>query len=303
MSNRRRGARLGATAAAVALTAVLAASALAASVGPSTKVSVTPGSGGPRSPFAFRFRVPVAIGTFGSIIRRDTLSVSGPKAAGCVSRASATLRKARKGSRARLAIAPGAVSRGGWCAGLWHGTVVQSEAVHCAPGPAIVCPDLVVAPRTIARFRFRVKPATTPAPPAPSSDVPTFRGLISATTCPSPTSQPLVLSRPNSYTLVWMPATDPVTPSAQIVYDIFVATSSGGEDYAQPSSTTAPGATSYVTQSLAQNGPLYFVVRARNAAGHEDQNTVERQGIVQCTVHPPSRQLKRGDDVRVADAP
>jgi hypothetical protein len=181
------------------------------------------------------------------------------------------------------------VSRGGWCAGLWHGTVVQSEVLHCNPLPALVCPQLVVAPLTLARFSFRVKPAMTPAPPAPSGDVPTFAGLIRATTCPSPTPQPRLLPRPNSYTLVWMAATDPVTPRSQIVYDIFVATTPGGENYAQPSYTTAPGATSYVTQGLARTGPLYFVVRARNAAGHEDDNTVEREGIIQCPMHPQVR--------------
>jgi hypothetical protein len=288
MSNRMPGAALGATAAAVVVTAALAASTQAASLGPSTKVSVTPGSGGPRTHFTFRFRVPVATGTFGLVIRRDTLSVTGPRAAGCVSNASAVLRTARKGSRARLSIAPGAPSRGGWCAGLWHGTVVQSEVGRCRPGPPIVCPDPLLAPRTIARFRFRVKPATTPAPPAPSqADVPTFAGLISAVTCPAPLPRPqFILPRPNSYTLVWKAATDPVTPSAQIVYDIFVATRPGGENYAQPSYTTAPGATSYTTPSTAPTGTLWFAVRARNAAGHEDQNTVERQGIL-CLPQPP----------------
>lgn len=260
-----------------------ATGAQAASPGPSTKVSVKPGSGGPRTHFVARFRVPVAVGTFGSVVRSDTLSVSGPTAAGCVSRASATLRKARTGSRAKLVVAPRAGS-GGWCAGQWHGKLVQTEVVRCSPGPAIVCPALVVAPRTIARFRFRVKPAITVAPPG-SADVPTFGGLISATTCPSPTPQPQILPRPNSYTLVWKAATDPVTPSSQIVYDIFVATASGAENYAQPSYTTPPGATSYTTQGMERTGPLYFVVRARNATGHEDQNTVERQGITQCS--PP----------------
>ncbi|HEY2320173.1 MAG TPA: hypothetical protein VGH67_17830 [Solirubrobacteraceae bacterium] len=286
-SGRPRGlrgrARLAGAALAVALAGVLAASAQAASAGPSTRVSVKPGSGGPRAHFAFSFRVPVALGSFGSLIRRDALSVSGPRSTRCVSRASSTLRKARKGARARLTLTPGAAGRGGWCPGLWHGTVVQTEVLRCTPGPARVCPDLVVAPRTLARFRFRVKPAPQPAPPVPpGADVPTFAGLISATSCPSPSPQPQVLPRPNSYTLTWKAATDPVTPSSQLVYDIFVATTSGAENYAQPSFTTAPGATSYVTQSAARIGPLFFVVRARNDAGHEDQNTVERQGITQC---------------------
>jgi hypothetical protein len=102
---------------AAAVVAVAAAGGAQAAGAQGTKVSVTPGSGGPRTHFAFRFRVPDAVGTFGFVVVRDTLSVSGPKAAGCVSRASATLRKARKGSRARLSIAPGPVAHGGWCAG------------------------------------------------------------------------------------------------------------------------------------------------------------------------------------------
>jgi hypothetical protein len=286
MPNWKRGAALGTTAVTVALTAVLAASTQAAGLGPSTKVSVTPGSGGPRTHFTFRFRVPVAIGTSGSVIRRDTRSVRGPQGPRCRSSASATLRKARKGARAKLTLVPGSGTSGGWCGGLWHGPVVQAEVLRCIPGPPRVCPGLVVAPRTLARFRFRVKPAMTPAPPAPSGDVPTFTGLISATTCPSPTPQPQILPRPNSYTLAWNAATDPVTPSSQIVYDIFVATTSGGEDYSQPSYTTAPGATSYTTQAMASTGTVYFVVRARDAAGHEDRNTVERQGITQCMPQP-----------------
>jgi hypothetical protein len=267
-----------------ALALSVAAPAGAAAAGPSTRVSVTPGSGGPRTHFVFRFRVPVAMGTFGSVIRRDTLSVTGPRGGRCVSRASTTLRSARKGARAKLTLTPGPAARGGWCAGLWHGTVVQSVVLRCSTNPNQVCPALVVRPQTLARFRFRVKQpqAAPPAPLPPGGDVPTFAGLISATTCPSPTPQPQVLPRPNSYTLTWKAATDPVTPSSQIVYDIFVATTSGAENYAQPSATTAPGATSYVTQSAARNGPLFFVVRARNAAGREDQNTVERQGVTQC---------------------
>jgi len=270
---------------AVALAGALAASAQAAGAGPATRVSVKPGSGGPRTRFALTFRVPVAIGTYGSFVRRDTASVKGPRGTRCVSSATATLRRARKGAKAKLTVGPGPVSRGGWCAGLWHGTVVQSEVVRCAPSPTRACPYLVVAPQTLARFRFRVKAAPAAPPPTPpGGDVPTFAGLISATTCPSPTPAPRVLPRPNSYTLTWKAATDPVTPSAQIVYDIFVATTSGAENYAQPSYTTAAGATSFVTPATARNTALFFVVRARNAAGHEDRNTVEREGVTQCPI-------------------
>ena len=85
-----------------------------------------------------------------------------------------------------------------------------------------------------------------------------------------------------SYILTWTAATDPVTPSAQIVYDIFVATASGAEDFAKPTFTTSPGAVSFQTPDEPRGTTLYFVVRARNAAGHEDTNTAEHQGVVAC---------------------
>ena len=33
---------------------------------------------------------------------------------------------------------------------------------------------------------------------------------------------------------------------------------------------------------LVTSGPAYFVVRARNGAGHEDTNTVERLAVNSC---------------------
>jgi len=202
-----------------------------------------------------------------------------------------TLQRAKKGARVKLTLRP-ARGRGGWCAGQWHGTVVQTEVVRCRPGPARACPQLVVAPRTIASFRFRVTAPQTGPPAPPAGDVPTFAGLISATACPSPGPQgPDLLPRPNEYRLTWDAATDPVTPSSQLVYDIFVATAPGGEDYTKPMWTTAPGAIAFVTPSVPRAGTLFFVVRARNAAGHEDTNTVERQGVVECppVVTQPAR--------------
>jgi hypothetical protein len=291
-----------ALATALLVVAVAAGSATAAGLGQTTRVTVKPGSGTPQTRFVFRFRVPVATGRFGSLVRTDTFSVSGPSAARCQSRVTRTLRPAKTGKRIKLTLAP-ARGRGGWCAGQWHGTVVQSDLIRCSPPPARVCPDLVVAPRVIATFRFHVKAVATPSPPAPpAGDVPTFAGLISATTCSSPTPQPApgperveILPRPSSYTLTWNAATDPVTPSSQLVYDIFVATTPGAENYAMPTYTTSAGATAFVTPGVPRVGTLYFVVRARNVAGHEDANTVERQGVVSCpALNAPVRQPARG---------
>jgi hypothetical protein len=45
---------------------------------------------------------------------------------------------------------------------------------------------------------------------------------------------------------------------------------------------TPPGATSFVTPTLPDNGSYYFVVRARDAAGNRDTNTIERAGRNLC---------------------
>ncbi len=244
---------------------------------PSTRVFVTPGVGHPQTSFALRFRIPVATGTFGSVIRRDTLSVSGPRHAGCVSSVATTLRFAKRGTRMKVTLKP--ERRGGsWCAGQFRGQIVQRVVIRCTSGPARACPYLLVAPLTIARFRFRVAPAAAGGP-APAGG-PTFAGLISATTCNS--LAPQVLPRPTSYTLIWKAATDPITPSSALVYEVFLATTPGAEDYAQPTWTTAPGVTSFTTPDLPHSGPVYFVVRARDAAGNKDGNTIERQGVAQC---------------------
>jgi hypothetical protein len=87
-------------------------------------------------------------------------------------------------------------------------------------------------------------------------------------------------------TFVWSAATDDVTPQTAIVYDIYGATSPGGEDYSKPLTSSPPGASSYTgrfTPSL-----QYFVVRARDQAGNRDANTVERQvGRSGCPPPPP----------------
>jgi hypothetical protein len=58
---------------------------------------------------------------------------------------------------------------------------------------------------------------------------------------------------------------------------------SGGEDYAQPTATTTPGATTYTLQAPNSVGPVFFVVRARDTAGVSDNNTVQRGAVDSCT--------------------
>jgi hypothetical protein len=108
---------------------------------------------------------------------------------------------------------------------------------------------------------------------------PTFAGLKSATTCiPGPIGE----GRASSYHLSWQSATDNVTPSSKIVYSVYQATTAGGEDFSQPTYTTAAGVSAFDTPQLSAAKTFYFVVRARDQAGNEDSNTVERQGQNLC---------------------
>src|SRR5213594_3233064 len=107
--------------------------------------------------------------------------------------------------------------------------------------------------------------AASPAAGAKRRDhtPPRFAGLQSATTC---VPGPIGGGRMTSYTLRWDPARDNVTPSQSIVYDVYQADKSGGEDFSTPTYTTAPGATSFTTPPLPADQYFYFVVRARDAA-------------------------------------
>jgi hypothetical protein len=108
---------------------------------------------------------------------------------------------------------------------------------------------------------------------------PAFAGLASATTClPGPVGG----GTSSSYHLAWEAATDNVTPSRKIVYEIYQANKPGGEDYSHPTYTTPRGATRFDTPKLPSAETFYFVVRARDRAGNEDSNMVEREGANLC---------------------
>src|SRR5436305_1980547 len=108
---------------------------------------------------------------------------------------------------------------------------------------------------------------------------PTFAGLQSATTC---IPGPIGGGRTTSYHLSWKRASDNVTRPRKIVYDVYQATAPGDEDFSTPTYTTAAGATTFDTPPLPTETSFYFVVRARDTAGNEDANTVERQGQNLC---------------------
>ncbi|HET9102264.1 MAG TPA: hypothetical protein VFN55_02830 [Solirubrobacteraceae bacterium] len=273
----------------LAVTLVVAVAATAGSAA-TLRLSLKPGTGGVHTGFVLRFRNPVQTGTVAGLRRTDRVMVAGPRGSGCTSRVSYALRPARAGAMVRTVIRSG---RRRWCSGRYRGQVIADIVSSCRPGPARACPLFMLAPRTIARFGFRVRAAaggggtgatggtggTGGTGATGGSQAPTFAGLQSATFCASSPVHGTPTGR--TYTLRWNPASDPVTPAAQLVYDIYFSANPGGEDFASPTWTSQPGASAY-SGTLSTSGSAYFVVRARDAAGHEDANTVERLAVSSC---------------------
>jgi hypothetical protein len=117
-----------------------------------TPVKVAPRSGGPETRFALSFQNPSQTGRTGLLDRRDVLSVSGARGHGCRSGWSRTLAPAQAGAKVRVILSAG---RSGWCTDRFAGQIIEYQRVVCSPGQ--LCPAFEVAPRTIARFDFRVR--------------------------------------------------------------------------------------------------------------------------------------------------
>ncbi|VAX33708.1 hypothetical protein MNBD_NITROSPIRAE03-734 [hydrothermal vent metagenome] len=94
---------------------------------------------------------------------------------------------------------------------------------------------------------------------------PTFGGVETATATSS-----------TDIDLTWTAATDDTTAQSNIVYLIYISTTSGGQDFlVPPSFTIAAGATTFPVTGLTSLTTYYFVVRAEDEAGNVDTNTKE----------------------------
>ena len=107
---------------------------------------------------------------------------------------------------------------------------------------------------------------------------PVFEGLQSAWTC---IPGPIGAGQKTHYHLNWNAAKDDVTPSSQIVYRIYRATTPGDENFSRRTYRTV-GTTSFETPLLPTGKTFYFVARARDGAGNEDSNTIEKEGQNLC---------------------
>ena len=260
-------------ASALAAVAMLVATVSAATALQTVAVRVNPSLGPPSTTFAISFRTPDRTGIHGTLARHDGLIGSLARhGSGCVSSFDVRAPDGTAGATIRVALGTRRIG-GNWCTGRWSGHIEELDTPVCKPGRA--CPQFVVLRGVIGRFAFTV----TPVPPPGGTTGPTFAGLTSAFACTPGAQRP---GQTTPFTLTWKPASDPLTPSAQIVYEVFVSATPGGEDYSKPSWTTAPGATSFRTPGLASHGTFYFVVRARDSAGNVNANTVERHGVDPC---------------------
>ena len=112
--------------------------------------------------------------------------------------------------------------------------------------------------------------------PQPDPDPPSFDGLQNAQA-----------TGPHSISLGWDAATDDETPPDFITYLIFVAATSGGQNFNTPNHETV-GSTSYALTGLQAGTTYYIVVRSRDQAGNVDDNTVERFATTEQDAEPPT---------------
>ncbi|MEZ4225778.1 MAG: hypothetical protein R3B13_32800 [Polyangiaceae bacterium] len=105
--------------------------------------------------------------------------------------------------------------------------------------------------------------------PDPCTDTvpPTFGGVTSAT----------VTSTQVGVNVCWAAGSDNTTAAAKLVYDVWSATTPGGQNFSGPALGTSPaGATCMAFEGLTPGQQYCFVARARDEAGNRDANTVQK---------------------------
>jgi hypothetical protein len=230
-------------------------------------------AGTPASTFVVSFTSPGRTGVIGSKRLLEKLTaVSATPGKGCLPQVEASVPDAHRGQRVHVRLDPFTLG-GRWCTGRYTGKIIELQTLVCPPGA--MCPTYVRLLGTVARFTLVVQPASAGSDTTP----PTFSGLERAFACTPGPQRP---GETTPYTLSWQAATDDSTPSAAIVYDVYLADTAGAEDFSKPTWTTPPRVTTFRTPGLPSHGAAYFVVRARDDAGNEDSNTREQRGADPC---------------------
>jgi hypothetical protein len=171
----------------------------------------------------------------------------------------ATRRIAKLGTRPRRVRARPTLNAP--AGGRWHILVCAGQG-RDFPRGSRSCQD---APRSVTALPAR---STKRPPTAPTEgEAPRFLGVTDAgiDDCGDGTV---------SFEVGWWPAVDDATSPDDIVYEVFQATSPGGEDFSQPTYVTGPGELTVTTPPLPSQ-TYYYVVRARDSDGNVDANTIE----------------------------
>ena len=152
----------------VSLLAVAVLVALPASAAARKRITVKPSTGQARTHFVIGFTAPQkTTGEIGTL-RQYEISAGGPARHGCQSFVYATVGAKRDGARVSTELIPTGSSP--WCAGTFHGRIVETMRPVCDPAKA--CPEFIAIVRTIGKFSFHVKasrsnngPIVAPGPP------------------------------------------------------------------------------------------------------------------------------------------
>src|ERR1700749_3162136 len=146
MLERMRGTVLITTAVIAALAAVPVAGAIPLQTAAPVSVHVSPATGGPGTKFAVSWGNPAQVGTIGSFRRLEPLAVSGPQHRGCVSSGQIAVPTTATQQVLRMSLAPARMSASAskWCAGTFHGVIVESQRFACGPPPTDLCPELAI---------------------------------------------------------------------------------------------------------------------------------------------------------------
>jgi len=146
---------------AIVLAALVIPAAAGATAARGPRVRVAPGSIGPHTNVVIRFRQPVSTGALAG--GRSSESVwlhpsSRPPRASCIVDAHVALVPSTAGTLVRRTLRPGRMRGGAWCLGSYRAVILLSQGPQCDPAPGHLCPMLMMAPRELAQFRFRVTP-------------------------------------------------------------------------------------------------------------------------------------------------
>ena len=145
-------------AAATALLAALAVPALsvAETVG-ATRLHIRPARVGIRSDVVVGFAQPTISDRLPGQRVIETLQVTGPVRVGCAAGSQLSVPPTAAGAAVSETLRPSRLNGHRWCTGVHEVTLTVATTSPCAGPVRRICPQYVIAPRTVATASFRVR--------------------------------------------------------------------------------------------------------------------------------------------------